>query len=260
MARKDSRRFIRLDLDYADHPKIAVLSDAAFRAHVEMIAYSRKYLTDGVIPQRVAKRFANDSLNELCSNDENAPSLCKTTGGDYILHGYADMNETRDEVEARSRANAENGKRSAAIRSAKRKRTVNKSLNESVNETGNENPTEIEIEIDNSSAIADVEVRDDVGRLLDRLDNHLRDHDVKLPARNKRNVNDMRLLIDRDGRTEDEIARVIDWCQRDPFWMSNIRSASKLREKYDQLKLKAGIRPTPQGGDQFVPDQYRMFN
>ena len=48
MARR-SEKFARLSLDYADHPKIVGLSDAAFRAHVELILYSRKYLTDGVI-------------------------------------------------------------------------------------------------------------------------------------------------------------------------------------------------------------------
>lgn len=39
--------FARLSLDYADHPKIAGLSDAAFRAHVEMILYSHRSKLSG---------------------------------------------------------------------------------------------------------------------------------------------------------------------------------------------------------------------
>ena len=48
-----------------------------------------------------------------------------------------------------------------------------------------------------------------------------------------------RLLIDKDGRTVEQITRAIDWCQNDTFWRSNILSMPKLREKYDQLRLAA---------------------
>lgn len=109
--KKDTRLFARLDLDYADHPKIAGLSDAAFRAHVEMILYSRKYLTDGRVARRVANRFGSESVAELLSNDEENPSLIELPSGDYLLHGYEDMQETKAEVARRSARNRENGLR-----------------------------------------------------------------------------------------------------------------------------------------------------
>lgn len=46
------------------------------------------------------------------------------------------------------------------------------------------------------------------------------------------------LMIARDGRTEEEISAVIQWCQADQFWKSNILSMTKLREKFDQLAIK----------------------
>jgi hypothetical protein len=49
-----------------------------------------------------------------------------------------------------------------------------------------------------------------------------------------------RLLLDRDGRTFDQVTRAIDWCQDDEFWRANILSMPKLREKYDQLRQAAG--------------------
>lgn len=110
-SRRDKRLFARFDLDYADHPKIGDLSDAAFRAHVEMILYARKYMTDGHIPKRVANRFAYESLSELCSNDPETPSLVKNGDGSYTLHGYADMNETREEIAHRSLVAQENGRK-----------------------------------------------------------------------------------------------------------------------------------------------------
>lgn len=48
-----------------------------------------------------------------------------------------------------------------------------------------------------------------------------------------------RLLLDKDGRTVEQVLRAIDWCQDDEFWRSNILSMPKLREKYDQLRLQA---------------------
>lgn len=51
--------------------------------------------------------------------------------------------------------------------------------------------------------------------------------------------NDVRLMIERDKRTPTQIRNMIDWCQSDSFWMTNILSPKKLREKYDQMKVKA---------------------
>ena len=47
-----------------------------------------------------------------------------------------------------------------------------------------------------------------------------------------------RLLADRQGDFN-EVARVIDWCQADAFWRSNILSPGKLRKQFTQLVIKA---------------------
>lgn len=51
--------------------------------------------------------------------------------------------------------------------------------------------------------------------------------------------NDVRLMMERDNRTVDHIKNMIDWSQNDSFWKANILSVKKLREKYDQMKVKA---------------------
>ncbi|MEE2040126.1 hypothetical protein Q8791_23185 [Nocardiopsis sp. CT-R113] len=48
-----------------------------------------------------------------------------------------------------------------------------------------------------------------------------------------------RLLIDRDGVTEEQIIRAIDWVQKDAFWRTNVRSMPKLREKFFELRDRA---------------------
>jgi len=50
---------------------------------------------------------------------------------------------------------------------------------------------------------------------------------------------DMRLLITRDGRTIDEVEKVMTWCkQPDNFWFSNIMSGKKFREKYPTVRAQ----------------------
>lgn len=52
-----------------------------------------------------------------------------------------------------------------------------------------------------------------------------------------------------DKRMPEQIADLIRWVQRDEFWMANVLSMDTLREKFDQLELraksKASLRPAP---------------
>ena len=52
-------------------------------------------------------------------------------------------------------------------------------------------------------------------------------------------VDQCRLLREADGRTPEQILAVIQFSQADDFWKTNILSMGKLREKWDQLWLKA---------------------
>lgn len=51
-------------------------------------------------------------------------------------------------------------------------------------------------------------------------------------------------MIRLDKRSIDNIKSVIDWCQQDSFWSTNILSTKKLREKYDQLFMKMNQKKT----------------
>lgn len=57
----------------------------------------------------------------------------------------------------------------------------------------------------------------------------------KLASNRERWLNDMRLLVERDGRSAADVEKVIRWCQADGFWASNILSPRKLREQFPQL-------------------------
>jgi len=51
-------------------------------------------------------------------------------------------------------------------------------------------------------------------------------------------ANDIRLMMERDERSAQDIKDVILFSQKDSFWLSNILSTSKLRKKFDQLYMK----------------------
>ncbi|WP_277630370.1 helix-turn-helix domain-containing protein [Atopococcus tabaci] len=55
-------------------------------------------------------------------------------------------------------------------------------------------------------------------------------------------ADDMRKIVELDKRSVDSVKEVIRWCQTDNFWKGNILSARKLREKFDQLKVKSTTR------------------
>ncbi|MEW6417625.1 MAG: replication protein [Nitrospirota bacterium] len=50
---------------------------------------------------------------------------------------------------------------------------------------------------------------------------------------------DIDKLVRIDKQSVEDIRLTIEWSQEDPFWKQNILSAEKLRQKWDQLYLKA---------------------
>lgn len=97
----------------------------------------------------------------------------------------------------------------------------------------------IDVVTSSSSEVADAPLRADVAEILDLLDAEIERNGGRKPSRTQKNIDAARLLLDRDGRTVDQVSAAIRWCQADEFWRSNILSMSKLRDKYEQLRLQA---------------------
>ena len=173
MARSGDRRvWARLTVDFADSPKVAGLSDAAFRTLVEMILWSRKMMTDGVIPASVARRrwgaktqtetqsvtesltdsgthYVTDPVTELCTNHPTSPSLVRTSDGGYIIHDFLDHQESAEEVNARNARNVANGRRGGRPRKTDSKtQSVTESLTDSGTQTKPKPKAELELELE----------------------------------------------------------------------------------------------------------------
>lgn len=101
---KDRRLYARFDIGMDEHPKILMLSDAAFRALIESTLYCRRQLTDGFIDDRlVSRRWSIDVVEELSGNDSNRPSWIKVDGG-YQIHDFAAHQITTNDIEAKREA------------------------------------------------------------------------------------------------------------------------------------------------------------
>lgn len=96
-----------------------------------------------------------------------------------------------------------------------------------------------------SSADAADEERPEVRSLCDHLADRIEANGSKRPAVTARWLDACRLMIDRDGRTPDQIRRAIDWCQSDEFWRANVMSMPKLRQQFDTLRLRAKAQGAP---------------
>ena len=113
---KDDRLFAKFTLDFADSPKIAPLDDRAFRQYVEAVLWSRRLLTDGLIPQGMVQRmFAPETLHALTSNDPERPSLRQIEGG-YVIHDFLESQTSKAEIEMMRLNKSAAGRKSARIR------------------------------------------------------------------------------------------------------------------------------------------------
>jgi len=68
---------------------------------------------------------------------------------------------------------------------------------------------------------------------------------ILLKAKPEAWTRDIRLMIERDQRTEQEITEVLKWLKTDSFWSDNILSPEKLRGQFERLQLE--MRKTPKG-------------
>lgn len=261
---KDERLYARFDIAMDEHPKVMLLSDAAFRTLFEVTFYSRRQLTDGFLANGVVSRkWAAEAIAELASNDPEKPSLYpfeKAGVAGYMIHDYEKHQTTTADIEAKRDAGRKGGlakaKQNASkpvapasdVPLAESKQTPSAPL--AITETETETKTKTKTKTPSktsSSEVAIAPIRPDVLMLIERLDMRIAANGGKVPTRTKKNTDAARLLLERDGCTFDQVSAAIDWATNDEFWRTNILSMSKLREKYEQLRLAATRAPRKQG-------------
>jgi hypothetical protein len=109
---------VNLDDTFPDHPKVAGLSDRAFRLHVSGICYSNRHLTDGLVPASVLPRLMGGppgrALEELTDRGMWIPVLGSAEA--YSIHDYLDWNRSREQVLSERERRSKAGRRGAEAR------------------------------------------------------------------------------------------------------------------------------------------------
>lgn len=193
--------------------------------------------------------------------------LWEETDGGYLIHDYIDYQKTaaqitaeRDKNAARQKAFKDRKKRGAAatppvangpadavgnaISNGTGNGVTDGVTNGPVTDAPNPNPntsSSYEEEGDSpGSEIPDEKpVREDVQQVCAALADAIEANGSKRPTITKTWHAEARLLMDKDGRTFEQILAAIAWCQNDSFWRANVLSMPKLRQQYDQLRLAA---------------------
>lgn len=96
--------YVRLDDNFADHPKLRRYSRRARCSagwlHVEALCYAGRHNTDGFIPSEVAGEFGSQAdIARLTAPFNNGCGLWEVTDGGYLIHDYLDYNPSRREVD-----------------------------------------------------------------------------------------------------------------------------------------------------------------
>ncbi|WP_220183061.1 hypothetical protein [Sphaerisporangium album] len=260
--------WVRLSDDFYDHPKFDRVGSLGIALFTASLAWCNRNLSDGFIPRRTAARLLDfedaveavrnadrNAVTNGSSNDDLTPAIARIVirrlvearlwhevEGGYRVHDYLDYQGSKEQIEAGRKSNAARQRAWRDRQKAeKRNGTRNGVTNGPVTGAPNPNPTE-EVLLTSSSSASPRDgdpVREDVERICEHLADRIEQNDSKRPTISKRWRDAVRLMIDADGRTEEQVHKAIDWCQDSEFWRSNVLSMHKLREKYDTLRLQA---------------------
>jgi len=94
--------WVRLDDQFADHPKIVGLSAKAFRLHITAICYAARQETDGVIPHNAAFVMAA----KRCLNQLTEAGLWEDHPTGFLIHDYLEYNPSAATLRAKRAADS----------------------------------------------------------------------------------------------------------------------------------------------------------
>lgn len=92
---RDERTFITVHDGIEDHPKIAPLSDKAFRVLVTTWAWCSRHKTDGLVPSAVWKKRASAKVQA----ELQAAGLVDNFEGHVLMHDYLRHQRSAEEIE-----------------------------------------------------------------------------------------------------------------------------------------------------------------
>lgn len=118
--------WVRLDDLFTDHPKLAGISDAAFRLHVAALCYCGRWGTDGKVPKAAlsglypkqpARRAVELVDAGLWHTSSHLCDVCPPIDARaYVVHAFLEYNPSGGEVDEAAQKRVEKARRAARAR------------------------------------------------------------------------------------------------------------------------------------------------
>ena len=276
--------WIKLTINMFDDEKIRIIqampeSDAIIIVWIRLLTLAGKTNDDGRIyidrdiqyTEEILSTLFNKPLNtiRLALDTLKRFKMINTDDGVIVISNW----EKHQNIEGMTRLKIQNAERQKRFRDRKKIEQLN--LEELENRDSHVTPTlhitshhaiEVEEEVEvQEEDIKDIMSSKSVKRIYDdsssyfQLSQYLFSKMLQNnPEAKKPNyqlwADDILKMVELDGRTPKQVQGMIDWSQSDEFWKTNILSAKKLREKYDQMKVTANANYKKKPKTERLPD------
>lgn len=240
-------RYAALAGGYYDDPAVIAAGPDAELLYIRLLSWCALHPeTDGAVPVEVAtsRLGLTDAATRLDALTTHG--LVTADATTITVASWTRWNGTWGDITAKSDA------RKAAARERKARQRARAAQQDPAAPAPAPAPDPTTTATDDDSVLEAVivtpeptNIRRDVESVCYHMANSVCERTGRRPRITKKWLDSARLMIDRDGRTEDQIHAAIDWVHNSEFWRANILSIPKLREKWDTLKLQAerGQRP-----------------
>ena len=237
------RKFLRLGRIYGTAARCMAMG-----LWVQAGSWSALNETNGFIPEDITEEFVPVTVTSHVTGSDAVDvreALCDVgfwsrTDDGYQFEGWGEYQPTKEGADEQRAKDAERKRRS---RAEKKNVTTASAVTDSDASAVTPRPSPPSrpdpSRPDPSTSSSAEPPREDVEALCTRLRDHVARNTDKPPTISARWRTEARLLLDKDGIEFDEAVRVLDWCQQDSFWMPNILSMPKFREKFAQLQIKS---------------------
>lgn len=159
--------WVRLDEDFASHPKVAEAGPLGMALQVAALCYANRHLTDGRIPRAAARSLLDFEgiavIDGMRGDDVEADYVigclleaglwhgvdhdcetCPQIERGYLIHDYLEQQPSRDEVLAKREQTAAAGRKGGQARA---KQTVKRPASETLSEPSSESSSETEANV-----------------------------------------------------------------------------------------------------------------
>ena len=260
----DKRAYFKLDVGYMSNPKVLAVMDQSPNAillHVASIGYAAQHLTDGVVPIKALLRMTGASEGDAQLLYAAGLWIDGPTGGRAEVHDYLEHQRSATEVKgasekakraASARWDADADASSNAVSNASSMPNAMPDASESAmpreereeRERKNKDGGEEAAPATSAKSLALVRDRADVEAVCAHFADQREALGSKRPSITQKWRTEARLMLDSDGRTEEQIHTCIRWLftsghRQANFWRTNIRGIPRLRVEYDRLREAA---------------------